>query len=233
MGSVDTHFRLDERVVATQADHSVAGVLGDIVARMVGDAGVERASQRTCFHCHTPPQISLPEYIARIQKYVQCSHEAFVLSLIYIDRLLARNSGLVLNHLNVHKVVFTSILLAVKFHDDDYQSNKQYSRIAGISLAELNKIEVEFLKMVDWRIEVSLYEYMDYHTHRFLAHDCSDVAYAVRGTTQIVDNIRYPSAKDGGNQKRQKLSEPHSCSDAAVNLTGCLHVWSARPIVAL
>ena len=33
------------------------------------------------------------------------------------------------------------MLLAIKYNEDDYYSNKYYARVGGISLCELNELE--------------------------------------------------------------------------------------------
>jgi Cyclin len=53
-----------------------------------------------------PPEISVADYLERIRRYASCSNECFVLSLVYIDRLILHNN-FALTTYNVHRVVIT------------------------------------------------------------------------------------------------------------------------------
>ena len=80
----------------------------------------------------------------RLVRYSKCSPSCYVLMLIYIDRLIAA-TNLRLSELNIHRVMITALLLAAKFFDDEYFHNSFYAKLGGISLAELNALELEFL----------------------------------------------------------------------------------------
>ena len=84
----------------------------------------------TKFHALRVPAISVKDYLNRIFKYASCSYECFVLALIYIDRVIQRNS-FVVNSLNVHRVVITSVMLAAKFFDDQVRDDKADRRRGG------------------------------------------------------------------------------------------------------
>ncbi len=56
----------------------------------------------------------------------------------------------------------TSILLAIKVHDDIYYDNLHYSRIGGISCHELNEIEKEFCQLLSYNFYVETDEYLKY-----------------------------------------------------------------------
>jgi len=74
---------------------------------------------------------------ARIHKYASCDPECFVLALVYIDRLIQRNS-LLLTSLNVHRIIITAIMLAAKFFDDQYFNNAYYAKVGGVPTSEVS-----------------------------------------------------------------------------------------------
>ena len=57
--------------------------------------------------------------------------------------------------LTVHRLVITAVMLAVKLMDDKYYSNAFYAKIGGVSPSELNHMELEMLRMLDYRTFVS------------------------------------------------------------------------------
>eukprot|EP00727_Mastigamoeba_balamuthi_P011143 m51a1_g6651 putative cyclin p3 1 (441) ;mRNA; r:135914-138164 len=108
------------------------------------------------FEGRGPPTISVADYISRIAYYVpQCCPSMWVTALLYIDRLLKKNKGLVLARNNVHRVIITSVMLALKFNEDKTYANKFFSRVAGIDLEELNNLELTFLRSLDWDLDVT------------------------------------------------------------------------------
>lgn len=50
----------------------------------------------------------------------------------------------------------TAIVLAIKYHDDEYYKNEFYAKIAGISLKEMNDLEKKFLELTNFRLFVNL-----------------------------------------------------------------------------
>lgn len=119
-------------------------------------------SHVTKFHALKPPSISILHYLERINKYASCSTECFILALIYIDRMIQRNS-FHLTDLNVHRVVVTSVLLAAKFFDDAYYNNAYYAKVGGVLVAEMNSLEVEFLFRINFSLHVSPDVFKKYH----------------------------------------------------------------------
>jgi len=108
------------------------------------------------------PRISLLDYILRIKQHASCSDSCFILAFIYIDRLLQKSPKFRLTKLNVHRVVLASILAAIKFYDDQYYNNAFYSQVGGVSLAELNRLEHEFVFLIHFDLHVMPELYMQY-----------------------------------------------------------------------
>lgn len=81
------------------------------------------------FHALRPPAISIKDYLQRVAKYAACSGECFVLALVYIDRIIQSNPTFVVNSLNIHRLLITSIMLAAKFFDDQYFNNAYYAKV--------------------------------------------------------------------------------------------------------
>ena len=56
---------------------------------------------------------------------------------------------------NIHKFVFSSILVSIKFNEDKIYKNDYYAYIAGVSLKELNLMEDNFLQILDYQVFVN------------------------------------------------------------------------------
>ena len=116
-----------------------------------------RNQKKMPFSSNTAPQISIFDYLKRIQTYGGMENSTLILSLIYIDRLCEKN--ITLTKFNIHRILFAAILIAVKYNEDSFYENSYYAQIAGIKNKELKVIEYTFLEMINFNA------YVDEHTY--------------------------------------------------------------------
>jgi hypothetical protein len=121
---------------------------------------LENAHQ-TRFHSSRTPQISMWDYIKRIGKYSGCSPECLIICLILLDRYVAC-AEVPITFRNVHRLTIACVLVTAKLRDDIYYSNAYYSSIGGVSNAEINLLELEFLTQIGWQTWVEPSEYEVY-----------------------------------------------------------------------
>jgi len=74
--------------------------------------------------------------------------------MIYIDRISNMNQNVDLNGKTIHKLFLTSVVVAAKFHDDEFYCNSFYSRVGGLSLQEMNYMEKEFLNGIQYNLYI-------------------------------------------------------------------------------
>ena len=106
------------------------------------------------------PDISLFNYLNRIIKYMNCEESTLILSLIYLDRLSLSN--IYFSIYNIHRLLFTSILLAIKYNEDKIYKNDYYSKIAGVTLSEINLMEYNFAILLKFNFYVNDFTYNIY-----------------------------------------------------------------------
>lgn len=109
----------------------------------------------TVFHGLRAPPITVEAYLVRIAKYAKCSPASFVQAVALIFRLAKRDAAYQLTSLNVHRLVLTGVLLSAKFLDDHYYNNAFYAKVGGVSTAELNRLELEMLQLLGFRLLVA------------------------------------------------------------------------------
>ena len=97
------------------------------------------------------PSISLSDYLHRIWKYSKMDESSLIFALVYIDRMCTKNN-IILTEFNVHRILFSSILIAIKFNEDKFFTNKYYSKIGGMELKQLNEMEMEFLVAINFHM---------------------------------------------------------------------------------
>merc|ERR1712166_777385 len=105
----------------------------------------------------------------RIFQYANCSRSCFVVALIYIDRIIQRNAGFMITSLNIHRLLITSVMVSAKFFDDIYYDNAYYAKVGGIPTAEMNSLELEFLFMINFTLNVTPEVYRQYE-HELMMH---------------------------------------------------------------
>ncbi|CAM0903530.1 unnamed protein product [Alopecurus aequalis] len=140
----------------------VVGVLSALLERVTerndaaAGSGTElAATSASAFRATTKPDISVRAYLARIARFAGCSPACFVAAYIYLDRLLRRHRALTMDSYSVHRLLITAVLAAVKFMDDKCYNNAYFAKVGGISLPEMNYLEVDFLFGVGFDLKVS------------------------------------------------------------------------------
>ena len=120
-----------------------------------------KKQSKMVFSANSIPNISIKDYLIRIQTYSGIEKSTLILSLILIDHI-CKKSDLILTYFNIHRVLFGSILISIKFNEDSYYDNKFYSEIAGVKLKELKVIEYTFLELNDFNVYVNKAEFERY-----------------------------------------------------------------------
>ena len=118
-------------------------------------------NENTPFNDEHAPKISILDYLIRIQKYSRIENSTIITALIYIDRICIKKH-IILSKYNIHRILFSSILVSIKYNEDIIYGNNFYSQIAGVTVAELKKLEYEFLKLIDFDLYVSSKLYQKY-----------------------------------------------------------------------
>ena len=120
-----------------------------------------KKQSKMVFSANSIPNISVKDYLIRIQTYSGIEKSTLILSLILIDHI-CKKSDLILTYYNIHRVLFGSILISIKFNEDSYYDNKFYAEIAGVKLKELKLIEESFFQLNDFNVYVDFQEYEQY-----------------------------------------------------------------------
>ena len=113
------------------------------------------------FEIKSNPNISLKNYLSRILKYIKPQPSTIIISLILIDKF-CENSYINLNKKNIHKIFLTSIIVAIKYNEDEYFTNNYYAKVGGITQKELFNLEYIFLTLLDFNIYIDEKIYNNY-----------------------------------------------------------------------
>ncbi|KAI9498353.1 cyclin-domain-containing protein [Zychaea mexicana] len=133
--------------------HMIADMLGRLISH--NDLIPLTPSNLTRFHSRTPPNISLNDYLRRIVKYASVEKACLLVLLIYIDRVCELHPQFTISSLTVHRFLITAVTVSSKSLCDSYCTNSHYAKVGGISTQELNALELEFLRLIDWNLSSS------------------------------------------------------------------------------
>jgi hypothetical protein len=123
-----------------------------------------RSQSRQVFSATIIPAISIRDYLIRIQTYSNIEKSTLIICLIYIDRF-CNKAKVTLTYYNIHRILFSAILMSIKYNEDSFYDNKYYSQIAGVKVKELQILEYNFIKLLNCELYVSRELYDKYQVY--------------------------------------------------------------------
>ena len=144
--------------------HTVSQLLTDICEESPQEIDHDTIKIIKPFISKKIPQISIEDFMKRLLKYSKMESSTLILILIYIDRVCFFGK-FQLNYYNIHKLILASMVVSIKYNEDDYFSNKFYAKVGGVTKEELDKLEYEFLSLIDFSLFVDedlFSKYYDY-----------------------------------------------------------------------
>ncbi|KAI8819162.1 uncharacterized protein EV422DRAFT_535334 [Fimicolochytrium jonesii] len=125
------------------------------------------------------PHPSFLSFVSRIQRTSGVSSIVLFLSLLYIVRFRRASSPTISSNsgvpdsisaldgnsfgnqaaLSEARLVTAAVILAQKFTDDNRFTNKTWAELTGFALADINKMETDFLAKIDFKLHVGEEEF--------------------------------------------------------------------------
>ncbi|XP_040378897.1 cyclin-P1-1 [Oryza brachyantha] len=111
------------------------------------------------------PRIGVAQYLERVHRYAVLEPECYVVAYAYVDMVAHRRPAAAVDSRNVHRLLLACLLVASKVHDDFHHNNAFFARVGGVSNAEMNKLELELLAVLDFEVMLSHRVYELYRAH--------------------------------------------------------------------
>lgn len=139
----------------------IPDVMQGIIESLVdtAEADVDHTLHVTIFQSETVPNISIVDYVNRLQKYAKFGSHDFVVALIYVKRMTLSHPQLKFTNLTLHRILLTVLLIATKMLRDVHFSNRYYAKVGGITTRELARLERCALDVLDFKLYVSTEEF--------------------------------------------------------------------------
>lgn len=119
------------------------------------------SQKEMCFTSYDKPSVTINEYLNRIQKYSEAEDSSIIIGLMFLDRI-CEISKMILTPYNIHRLLFTSIFVAIKYNEDIVFSDSFYAKISGIPIKELKRLESEFVKLIEFKLFIKKEEFQKY-----------------------------------------------------------------------
>lgn len=113
---------------------------------------LDSVTNLTKFHSKVPPGISVYNYLMRLTKYSSLDHCVLMTAVYYIDLVSSVYPTFTLNSLTVHRFLLAATTVASKGLCDSFCTNTHYAKVGGVHCSELNVLECELLRRINYRI---------------------------------------------------------------------------------
>jgi len=118
--------------------------------------------------------------LKRIVKFTKVEKACLLITLHYIDQICARVPLFTLSSLTCHRFIIAAVTVSSKGLCDVFCNNALYAKVGGISVGELNVLEREFLRMIEWTITCTRDLLQEYYINLVRTH--STGKYIIAGT---------------------------------------------------
>ena len=173
MSSFDSEISTEDnntQIIVEKSDNilnNMSKILNQLISQNKNSLNYKkiiRNQRNNIFSAKEPPQISILDYLNRIKYYSQVENNTLICSLLYIDKLCTSNE-IFLTELNIHRILFTAILLSLKYNEDLIYKMDYYAKIAGVSLKELKKLETEFVSKINFDLYINENDFENYRDY--------------------------------------------------------------------
>ena len=159
--------------------NSISNILSSVIIKnknLPYFASLFKRQLKLPFNAKYIPSISISYYITRIVQYTKIEENTLIASLIFIDRL-CNEERIMLTEFNVHRIIFTACLLAIKVNEDQIFNMEYYSQICGVKLTELNKLESFFCSIVNFNFYIDEKEFGMYKQYLYTGAMMNQISY--------------------------------------------------------
>ncbi|XP_059637503.1 cyclin-U2-2-like [Cornus florida] len=158
----DSHTPLVISVLASLIERTLAR--NERIAKNCKWALSTNAKARV-FDCHETPDMTIQSYLERIFRYTRAGPSVYVVAYVYIDRFCQIHPQFRINARNVHRLLITTIMVASKYVEDMNYRNSYFARVGGLTTNEMNKLELEFVFMMSFKLHVNVSVFESYCCH--------------------------------------------------------------------
>jgi hypothetical protein len=123
-----------------------------------------------CFAGIPPNEEEIYNFCKNVIARSRMEKEVSILCLIYMERFIEK-TGIYVSEKNWKKLLFMCLVLASKIWDDESYENVHFAQVFSIiTLREINAMELVFLSMIDYEVNIKNSDYAKYY---FILRTCA------------------------------------------------------------
>ena len=126
----------------------------NILVELINKNGKGIYDKKNPFCSKFIPTISIADYLLRFKKYTNIENSTLIISIIYID-IICQKHDIIIEEINIHRLVLTCCVLAIKYNEDIQFINSYYAKVGGISNKEMNLLEFHAFKLLDYNLSIN------------------------------------------------------------------------------
>ena len=162
--SNNNNFLFEKPQITRQNQRKEIEIISDLLTGICEESNKNKDNNSSIikpFLSKKIPSISIFDFLERIVKYTKMQDSTLMLILIYIDRFCEMNY-INLNFFNIHKLIIASMIVAIKYNEDNILKNEFYAKVGGVSKKEIDILEYEFLSLIEFSLYVDEETFQQY-----------------------------------------------------------------------
>lgn len=220
-----------DRLMQAEGQAALLEILYEYLKQMVAQNDVVSGSKSSPFRGDVV-RFTAAYYAKRIARYSGASPCCLISTIIYLQRVNQRYPDLCLTSRTMQRLLLVAAMEATKYLEDVSCPNSHWARIGGLSLEELNTLELDFLFGIDFDLTIQPREYkcivdnlLSFHAQRSVVDDRQDGAAAglhpAKAAAEQEEPVHCPSIS------MPTLGCPRETADAALDGAGAACCVSA------
>ena len=130
------------------AEHTILKFIENIIQLNINNEDL--SIKELNLKCNFSETISIKSFIHRMVRYIKPEPEEIIMWSVLLYKL----SNIISSN-TIHKTLAGITMLVNKFHCDLTSCNTYFSKVSGITLHEINEIEIKILNLLNWNILIS------------------------------------------------------------------------------
>ncbi|KAK9476081.1 hypothetical protein V1514DRAFT_202121 [Lipomyces japonicus] len=102
----------------------------------------------------TPPTPTYKKFTLQILSSTRLPGSTIILSLVYLSRRCNLHKPSTCDFTAQYQLLIVSLILANKFNDDNTFTNKSWSDVTGLPIAEITRVESAWLLLINWKLNL-------------------------------------------------------------------------------
>jgi hypothetical protein len=115
-------------------------------------------------------RILIEEFVNKTIKNLKCTNNVIIGGLIYFEKYDQLEKKETININNISKIFTICMIESLKMNTDNYEDNFDYfqkTKYVFVNLKELNRLEMNFLKSIDYKLYISSNQFSENYNKIF------------------------------------------------------------------